>query len=67
MANVLRAQLYRDKSRAWRWRLKAANGRIVADSAEGYTRRADCLRAWVWVVAGVASLDVPVEIVTGEG
>lgn len=37
--------VYRDRSRQWRWRLEAANGRIVADSAEGYTRRRDCDRA----------------------
>jgi uncharacterized protein YegP (UPF0339 family) len=26
----------------WRWRLKAANGEIVADSAEGYVSKYDC-------------------------
>lgn len=37
--------LYKDRSRQWRWRLQAANGQIVADSAEGYTRKRDCERA----------------------
>jgi uncharacterized protein YegP (UPF0339 family) len=27
----------------WRWRLRAANGKIIADSAESYNNRADCL------------------------
>lgn len=27
----------------WRWRLKAANGRILADSGEGYVNLSDCL------------------------
>ena len=27
---------YKDSKGEWRWQLKAANGRIVADSAEGY-------------------------------
>lgn len=27
----------------WRWRLRAANGRIVADSAEAYRRRRDAV------------------------
>jgi hypothetical protein len=36
--------LYRDLKRQWRWRLVARNGRILADSAEGYNRRQDCLR-----------------------
>lgn len=31
----------------WYWRLRAPNGRIVADGAEGYTRRADVRRAAV--------------------
>jgi uncharacterized protein YegP (UPF0339 family) len=26
----------------WRWRLKSANGEIIADSAEGYVSRFDC-------------------------
>lgn len=35
-------EFYRDRAGEWRWRLKARNGRILADSAEGYTRYADC-------------------------
>ncbi len=31
--------VYRDRRREWRWRLKASNGRILADSGEGYRRR----------------------------
>lgn len=41
----MRFEVYPDKSGQWRWRLKARNGRIVADGAEGYTRRADCYKA----------------------
>jgi len=33
-------EIYRDGRSEWRWRLRAANGRIVADSGEGYRRRA---------------------------
>lgn len=40
----MRFVLYKDKRGCWRWRLKASNGRIICDSAEGYRRRADCLR-----------------------
>tara|TARA_R110000824_G_scaffold401715_2_gene614089 strand:- start:89331 stop:89519 length:189 start_codon:yes stop_codon:yes gene_type:complete len=36
-------EMYKDVSGYWRWRLIAANGRIVADSGEGYHNRADCL------------------------
>jgi hypothetical protein len=28
---------YKDNAGQWRWRLVAANGRIVADSSEGYS------------------------------
>lgn len=35
---------YQDGEGDWRWRVIAANGRTVADSAEGYRKRADCQR-----------------------
>ena len=28
----------------WRWRIRATNGRIVANGGEGYNNRADLLR-----------------------
>lgn len=37
--------VYQDKAGQWRWRLLAANNRIVADSGESYTRMRDCERA----------------------
>lgn len=36
-------QVYKDRSNHWRWRYVASNGRIIADSAEGYVNKADCL------------------------
>ena len=30
--------VYRDRKREWRWRMVGPNGRIVADSGEGYKR-----------------------------
>lgn len=36
---------YRDKTRQWRWRITAQNGRIVADSGESYQSRNNALRA----------------------
>ena len=47
------ARIYRDRRGEWRWRLVAHNGRIVADSAEGYTRRRNAARALRIVIAGV--------------
>jgi uncharacterized protein YegP (UPF0339 family) len=39
-----RIRYYRDKRKQWRWQAIARNGRVVADSAEGYRRLADALR-----------------------
>jgi uncharacterized protein YegP (UPF0339 family) len=36
-------QIFRDAHGEWRWRLKAANGRIIANSSQGYRRKQDCL------------------------
>ena len=49
---------YRDEKGEWRWRLKAANGRIIADSGEGYKSVSDCLDDIRLVKA---SKDAPVE------
>lgn len=37
--------MYKDAGAYWRWRLKASNGRIIADSGEGYANESDCLAA----------------------
>ena len=36
---------YLDAQRQWRWQIKAANGKILADSGEGYHHESDCDRA----------------------
>lgn len=37
--------VYQDAASEWRWQLRAANNRIIADSAEGYRERQGCLSA----------------------
>ena len=37
--------VYKDKKGQHRWRLRAANGKIIADSGEGYINKQDCLDA----------------------
>ncbi len=37
--------VYQDKKGEHRWRLKSKNGRVVADSGEGYKTRAGVERA----------------------
>jgi uncharacterized protein YegP (UPF0339 family) len=49
---MVRLQVYLEKPKAgstrspgWRWRLKAVNGRIVADGSEAYVKRTGAERA----------------------
>ena len=52
-------EIFQDAAGEFRWRLRAPNGRIVADGSEGYSRRRDAARAArrigaAAVVAGVS-------------
>ena len=38
-------EVYRDAENEWRWRLVARNGKIIADSAEGYSSKMSALNA----------------------
>lgn len=48
-----RVQFYRDRRGEWRWRVRAGNGRIVAQG-EGHPTRAKAIRAFNSVVWNVA-------------
>lgn len=37
--------VYQDANGHWRWRLRAANNKIIANSGEGYWNKADCIHA----------------------
>jgi uncharacterized protein YegP (UPF0339 family) len=39
---VTKFQLYKDRKGDYRWRLRARNGEIIADSNEGYSSKASC-------------------------
>lgn len=43
----------RDATGQWRWRLRASNNRIIAESGEGYFNRSDC-EAAIELVKGAA-------------
>ena len=49
--------IYKDAKGEWRWYLRAANHRKIADSAEGYTNRKDCQDA-IALVQGSATAPV---------
>jgi uncharacterized protein YegP (UPF0339 family) len=38
-------EVYKDAKDEYRWRLKAANGKVIATPGEGYKEKADCLDA----------------------
>jgi uncharacterized protein YegP (UPF0339 family) len=40
-----RIEIYKDKAGEFRWRRVARNGRIVADSGEGYVSATNAIRA----------------------
>ena len=50
----------RDVTGQWRWRLRAANHRIIAESGESYHNRADC-EAAINLVKGSAHAPVQEE------
>lgn len=40
----MKFEIYKDTLGDWRWRLLSRNGRIVADSGEGYKSRATMIK-----------------------
>lgn len=36
-------ELYKDARGEWRWRLRHANGNVIAESGEGYSEKAGAL------------------------
>lgn len=45
MIEIYEARRGLSRRKQWRWRIRAANGRIVANGGEGYNNRADLVRA----------------------
>lgn len=54
---MLRYVVYNDSAGHYRWRLYAANNRIIADSGEGYYNRADCIAA-INIIKGSGSAPI---------
>ena len=46
-------EFYQDEKGEWRWRVRAGNGRVVGDSAEGYKRKADAVGGFCLVALAV--------------
>lgn len=43
MNRTVSVEFYQDPQRLWRWRFRAVNGKILADSGQGYFRKRDAL------------------------
>jgi uncharacterized protein YegP (UPF0339 family) len=41
-------EIYKDANLEFRWRFKANNGKMLAESAEGYNNPAYCEHAIIW-------------------
>ena len=48
-------EIYKDERLEFRWRFKANNGKILAESAEGYNNPANCEHAIILVKQQVAN------------
>lgn len=46
MSHKPEVEFYQELGGDWRWRVRAANGDIVADSSEGYRNRLDCVNGY---------------------
>ncbi|HYC92333.1 MAG TPA: DUF1508 domain-containing protein [Thermoanaerobaculia bacterium] len=55
---VNRYEIYRDREGRIRWRLRRANGEIVAESAESYADRKACEEDLRWIRANAATASI---------
>ena len=53
-----KVEVYKDTADEWRWRIVAGNGRTLADSGEGYKRKARCIE-----MASKIATELPVVLV----
>jgi uncharacterized protein YegP (UPF0339 family) len=51
---TLTFEVFKDAKGEYRWRLKASNSKIIADSGEGYKAKADCLHGIDLIKEGAA-------------
>jgi uncharacterized protein YegP (UPF0339 family) len=51
-------EVYEDNAKEQRWRLKAANGQVVATSSQGYKAKSDCEKAIDLIKKGAAKAEV---------
>ena len=57
-ASTLTFEVFKDAKGEFRWRLKATNSKIIADSGEGYKAKADCLNGIKLIQDGAAKATI---------
>ncbi len=55
-------KIYKDANSDLRWRFQANNGKILAESAEGYNNRANCEHAIILIKQQVANATISDEL-----
>ncbi len=56
---------YRSKGE-WRWRFKAKNGEILADSSEGYKNKGDCISSIKSIILACVMADEESKLIADE-
>lgn len=63
----MKAEFFQDRRREWRVRIRARNGRIVWATSESYGRRRGAVRALDLLMTAIATGNLKVRGVKGEG
>lgn len=53
-----KVEFFKDKKGEYRWRLKASNGQIIADSGEGYSSYDGCKHGFESVKSNVQDAEI---------
>ncbi len=52
MRMLTHLEYYKDKAGQWRWRMRAANNKVIGTAHEGYKNKKDCRAGWILVKFG---------------
>lgn len=55
-------EIYRDKKKEFRWRLKSSNGRIIAESGESYQRKGMMMKTLKKLISSMSSVEKVVDV-----
>jgi uncharacterized protein YegP (UPF0339 family) len=58
--------VYKDRKNQYRWAFRAKNGKILADSSEGYKNKGDCMSAIQSIILACVMADDESKIISDE-